>query len=176
MIQRTYRNFFRGEFKPEEFKADIAMWQGIFKDEAYADVATAFGVWACEEDYPPVPAQLKRLLKKAQNPDAFMSPELAWAKAFKTVTRTFGRYNKTDGMAYLNQFNPAIAKAVEAVGYDQICNAGDDDIGYKKRDFMTYYNEYSSPEREQNLLPVSVWNRLQEMSQGNLKRLEDNAK
>ena len=41
---------------------------------------------------------------------------------------------------------------------------------------MTYYNEYSSPEREQNLLPVSVWNRLQEMSQGNLKRLEDNAK
>jgi hypothetical protein len=173
MIHRTYRNFFRGEFDPNEFKADIALWQGIFKDDSFQDVSTAFGVWATEQDRPPVPAQLKRLLKTAQKPDVFMPPELAWAKAHKSVTRTFGRYNKKDCMAHLIHFNPAIAKAVEAVGYDQICNAGDEDVAYKKRDFMTYYNEYSSPVKRENLLPENIYKRIQEMSQQDIKRLGD---
>ena len=173
MIQRAYRNFFRGEFDPNEFKADIALWQGIFKDDSFQDVSTAFGAWASEQDRPPVPSQLKRLLKQAQKPDVFLSSELAWVKALKAVTSTFGRYNKADGMAYLKEFNPAIAKAVEAVGYEQICNAGPDDIAYKKRDFMTYYNEYSSTEKQENLFPKNVYKRIQEMSQKDIKHLGD---
>lgn len=173
MIQRTYRNFFRGEFKADEFKADIAIWHGIFKDDTFQDVSTAFGAWASTEDFPPSPAQLKRCLKKAQKPEVFLAPDLAWEKAHKAVTRTFGRYNKVDGMAYLRLFNPAIAKAVEAVGYDTICNSSPEEIAYKKRDFISYYNEYSSSEKQENLLPETIYKRLKEMNQQDVKRLGD---
>ena len=141
-----------------------------FQDIPANVMAQVFQKHLTTQEYPPTVKRLREAALEIMSPISIISGESAWAIAAKKVIQ-FGRYNKPEGMAYLRNNYPSIAKAVEAIGYENICNAPNDG-GYVKRDFVNYYNEVDAPEREKNLLPISVWDKIQKLSQENAKRLE----
>jgi hypothetical protein len=171
-LKANYNSAFK-EIDEMTFKMMRDSWHAFFEDipvEIMVKVVQKHLLMG--DDYLPKVKWLRQEALKIMNPSsAPLSPELAWEKAFKAVTRTFGRYNKERGMEHLRANFPAIARAINAVGWDRICNASDDDIGFCKRDFVLYYNETNHEEKQEYIMPPNILTRLKEIQQ---VRLENN--
>ena len=170
-VKSIYPNHFKDV---DEYGTNLLVnsWFEAFQDIPANVMAQVFQKHLMTQEYAPTVKRLREAALEIMSPISVISGESAWAIAAKKVSN-FGRYNKPEGMEYLRANYPIIAKAVDAIGYENICNAPNDG-GYVKRGFVNYYNEIDAPEREQNLIPESMWKKIQQMSQENVKRLDKN--
>jgi hypothetical protein len=163
-IQDCYRSQLK-QFGEGSFEIQAKMWQRQFAEISFAEVFNAFEIHWSDSKFAPLPADLKEIIKSNHNPQAFISSEIAWEKVIKKV-RSFGRYQKDNGMRGLTE---AEKRTANAIGWDRMCDCSNDDLGYLKRDFINLYSDINSEHRKAELIPEGVFQRLQKMKQQQLE-------
>jgi hypothetical protein len=169
IIQTSYKSHFK-DFDDENFKLQINIWQKIFENVTFEEAYTAFMAWISTETFPPMPANLNELIKKAKNPAAFLSAEKAWETVDKAV-RKFGWNNQERA---LDSLQPNVVRAVRSIGgWQKVCATPlGQEWDFLKRNFKAAYDEWQEEDQEQALLPTNVLNRLQSMGQKQLEAKE----
>jgi hypothetical protein len=161
IMMNSYPTFFK-HFELENAEAQVNLWQRSLADCEYRDVVNAFEVWLNTEKYPPTLAEFKPIVARFRNPGAFVSPERAW-EAVTIAVRKYGSYNSERAFA---TFSEPVKRAVRNVGgWQKICQT---ELGrewdFLRKNFIDAYNDFGQDMKEQELLPVSVLHRLQEMA------------
>jgi hypothetical protein len=164
IIREVYPS--RNEFNPESFDVVAKMWQRVFHNVTFKDLGTAFEIWFAKEKFAPTPTELNRIVKSLQNPEAFISAETAWETVHKAVIR----YGNPQEAKAFDTFTSRIKRAVKAVGGWQVICATPDGSqwNFLRKNFMEAYDEFSSVENDQLLLPPNTLKKIQE-------RLEQNS-
>lgn len=128
-------------------------------EEAY----TALMAWIAKEKFPPTPADLLALVSKSKQPEIFISPEKAWEAVSEAVKR-FGWNNQERA---LKTFSGPIRRAVESIGgWQKICQTPlGREWDFLRKNFMESYNEFGQEDKDQAILPVSVFKRLHQMQE-----------
>ena len=160
-MMNSYPTFFK-HFEFENAEAQVNLWQRSLANCEYRDVVNAFELWLNTEKYPPTLAEFKPVVARFRNPSALISSERAW----ETVTiavRKYGSYNSEGAFA---TFSEPIKRAIRNVGgWQKICQT---ELGrewdFLRKNFVDAYNDFGQDMREQELLPVSVLHRLQEVT------------
>jgi Loader and inhibitor of phage G40P len=164
MFVKANYNFAFKDIDEMTFKMMKDSWHAFFEDipvEVMVKVVQKHILMG--DDYLPKVKWLREEALKIMSPSsAPLSPEMAWEKGRKTVI-SFGRYNKDLGMERLRAVSLAIARAINAVGWERICNATDENIGLCKRDFILYYSETNHDEKQGYIMPTNILNRLKDM-------------
>lgn len=171
MLQIHYDQAFKN-FDDEMLKLAISTWHSGLQDlEASLVFNVAQKIVNTDlNPYPPKLAYIRQECLKIMNPTSLISPETAYETARKAI-KSFGRYNEGKGLESLSS---PIRRAVNAIGWQRWCNATDEEMGFIKRDFMEFYNDFDTPEREQKMLPPQTLQRLQELQKkAEQKRLGD---
>lgn len=145
----------------------MKFWHRSLVDYSWAEVINALEYWVNTEEKPPNLAQFKPTLVKLTKPKAFISPERAW-EAVDLAVRKFGSYNQEQAFA---TFSEPIKRAVRNVGgWQKICSTElGRDWDFLKKNFMDAFNDFDQEEREQELLPTSVLQRLNELQPNQLE-------
>lgn len=166
LIQNFYPNHFK-DFDPEMIEIQAKLWQRSLSEYTWAEVMTTFEVWVNTEIYPPRLAEFKPLVAKYKNPSAFVSPERAW-EVVDSAVRRFGSYNQEKAF---KTFSEPIRRAVRAIGgWQKVCSTElGRDWDFLKKNFIEAFTDFGQDAKEQELLPQSVLNRLQELSQSKLE-------
>lgn len=164
LVKSHYLRYFDKVDEPT-FKMMVDSWHGFFEDIPIEVMVKAVQLHILSgDDYPPKVKTIREQVVKMMNPTNIpLSPEMAWEIAHKTVTRTYGRYRKGEGMEYLRGKNNAIARAVSAVGWERICDASNEDLAFRKNEFIAYYNETSASEKQDFIVPKQIMNRLNQI-------------
>jgi hypothetical protein len=160
IIQKAYPNYFK-DFDSEAFDIQAKLWERSLADYTYRDVINAFEYWFSTEDRPPTLPKFKPIIIKFINPQAFISPERAW-EAVDLAVRKFGSYNQEKAFA---TFSEPIKRAVRSVGgWQKICSTElGRDWDFLKKNFIDAFNDFDQDVKEQELLPTSVLQRLNEI-------------
>ena len=161
IIQRSYPNFFK-EFDSDAFEVQAKLWQRSLAEAEYRDVVNAFEYWLNTEKYPPTLAEFKPLVIRYKNPQSLISPEKAWMVVDSAVRR-FGSYGQEQAF---NTFSEPIKKAVRNIGgWQKVCQTElGRDWDFLKRNFIEAFKDFDQEAKEQELLPVQVFHRLQEIN------------
>lgn len=167
LVKSNYPNY----YKDSDDLADtmlINSWHKAFQDIPAEVMISAFDKHLLTKKFPPTVSELRESALQIISPVPQISGEVAWEIACKKAS-SFGRYRKDEGMESLRRSYPTIARTVNAIGWETVCNAPLEG-GFVKRDFLAYYEEVDAPEREQNLIPNAMWKQIQER-QKNHKQL-----
>lgn len=150
----------------------INSWHSFFEDIPVEVMVKVVQNHILTNDKAPTVKQLREQALKLINPiSAPLSPEMAWEKGRRTVI-SFGRYQKDRGMERLREISPSIARAINAVGWERICDATDENIAFRKKEFFDYYSETTENEKQEYILPQNILARLKDLP----KQLDNTSK
>jgi hypothetical protein len=151
----------------------INSWHSFFEDIPVEVMVKVVQKHILTHDKAPTVKQLREEAVKLMNPvGAPLSPEMAWEKGRKTVV-SFGRYNKDRGMERLREIDPAIARAINAVGWERICDATDETLAFRKREFVDYYSETTEHEKQEFIMPQNILGRIREIQAQQLEAKDE---
>jgi hypothetical protein len=161
IIQTTYRNHFK-DFDSEVLQLQANIWAKLFENISMEEAYTALMAWMATEKFPPTPAELIHLVSRNKRPEIFVSAEKAW-EAVSEAVRRFGWNNQERA---LETFSGPIRRAINSIGgWQKICQT---ELGrewdFLRKNFMESFEEFGQEEKDQNLLPTTVLNRLAEMN------------
>lgn len=159
------------DFNPENFEAQVNLWQRSLADCEYRDVVNAFEIWLNTEKYPPTLAEFKPVVIRFTNPGAFLSSQKAW----ETVTIAVRKYGSYNSERAFETFSEPIKRAVRNVGgWQKICQTElGRDWDFLRKNFIDAYDDFGQETKEQELLPISVLERLYEITGEKQNRLEN---
>jgi hypothetical protein len=159
------------DFNPENFEAQVNLWQRSLADCEYRDVVNAFEIWLNTEKYPPTLAEFKPVVIRFTNPSAFLSSQKAW----ETVTIAVRKYGSYNSERAFETFSEPIKRAVRNVGgWQKICQTElGRDWDFLRKNFIDAYEDFGQEAKEQELLPISVLERLYEITGKKQNRLEN---
>jgi hypothetical protein len=159
------------DFNPENFEAQVNLWQRSLADCEYRDVVNAFEIWLNTEKYPPTLAEFKPVVIRFTNPSAFLSSQKAW----ETVTIAVRKYGSYNSERAFETFSEPIKRAVRNVGgWQKICQTElGRDWDFLRKNFIDAYEDFGQEAKEQELLPISVLERLYEITGEKQNRLEN---
>jgi len=168
-MMNSYPMFFK-DFDAGNIEVQVNLWQRSLADCEYRDVVNAFEIWLNTEKYPPTLAEFKPVVIRFKNPGAFISPERAW----ETVTIAVRKYGSYNSERAFETFSEPIKRTIRNIGgWQKICQT---ELGrewdFLRKNFVEAYNDFGQDQREQELLPVSVLHRLQEVTGQKQERLE----
>jgi hypothetical protein len=157
----AYPMFFK-DFSVENVEFQIGLWCRSLSDRDFKDVMYAFEIWVNTEEFPPSLPKFKPVIARFKNPNAFMTPERAW-EIVSDAVRKYGSYNSERAF---ETFSEPIKRAVRNVGgWQKICQTElGRDWDFLRKNFVEAYQDFGLEEREQELLPVALLHRLQEMT------------
>lgn len=163
MLIKSHYHFFLKDADEIAENMIINSWNSFFEDIPVEIMVKAVQNHILTSDSPPTVKQLREQALKLINPSsAPLSPDMAWEMGRKAVIR-FGRYRKDDGMEYLRNESEAIAKAINAVGWERICNSSNEELAFRKNEFASYYNEVSADNKQDYLMPKGMLEKLKQM-------------
>lgn len=106
VVKASYPNHYKS-MKAEEGKALMQLWQSLFNDEKYQQVALAVKIFI-ERDtkgFPPVIGQIKEIIRNATKTDV-IGEGVAWQMVCDALT------DRTEANFYYEMFPNAVKKAV----------------------------------------------------------------
>jgi hypothetical protein len=158
LMRAAYNNFYKEKnFDEEQFLMQRDVWQMAFDEVPFDDVLTAFKAWMATEPFPPVIAQINRIIKRANNPSAFESAENAWEKVHKAVKK-FGWCNQEKAYETLS---PNIQRAIQYIGgWQRLCSAEGKEWDFRRKDFIDIFEEFTEKTQKRELIPADVLKRL----------------
>lgn len=161
------------DFDPELFDLQVKTWQRQFANESAKNVFNAWEKWLAENPshFAPQPAHLKQIIAKAKNPESFISGEKAWEQV-NWALRRFGNPNELQAK---NALKPNIWRAIQSVGgWQNLCATPDTEMGFKRRNFISAFDEFDGDTKEQFLLDENILKRLKRMDQEKRRLAEPN--
>lgn len=159
MLQSNYPNAYK-DFDSEMLNAAVQLWQQTFQD---MDARLVFNVvskilMTDTSDFPPKIGVIRQECVKALNPTAFISPEKAWEQVLEMVKK-FGYYQKDQAFKH---FSNPVKRAVNAIGWDNICKS--ENIGIERSNFYKMYNSLEQENKERIIMPKAMLDRLHELT------------
>jgi hypothetical protein len=146
-----------------QLKLKAKMWHVHFAEYDLEEVFNALVKYVSTEKYPPAIADLKMIIAKNRNPEAFKTGEEAWEQVLIAV-RKFGYYQQDKAYA---GFDPQTKRLVQSLGWAAICQCTDEKIGILRSNFCKMWDSVKAEEKDSHLVPIEVINR---MKQFNLDR------
>ena len=147
-----------------------SMWQNVFSDCTYQELFTAFNVWLATEPFPPTLAHINELVKRARNPKAFVTAELAW----ETVGNAVRKYGWSNQEKAMDSFSPNIRRAIQNIGgWQKLCASNEKEWDFRRKDFLSIYEEFVTETKNQELIPTNILKRLQDEAQEREQLLQD---
>ena len=141
-----------------QMRLKAQMWYIHFAEYEFEEVFNALVKYASFEKFPPSIAELKHLVAKNRNPEAFKTGEIAWEEVLKLVKR-FGYYQQEKAFAGMSV---QTKRLVQSIGWGAICQCPEDKIGILKSNFCKMWENVKTEEKESHLVPLEVINRLKE--------------
>lgn len=155
-IQASYP-IHKDNFEDEkQIRLKARMWEIHFADFDFEEVFTALIQYVATEKFPPTIADLKQIAAKNRNPNAFMSGEVAWEKVIRAI-KQYGFYQQDKAF---EGFDLQTKRLVNSLGWGAICQCSEDKIGIMRSNFVKMWETVKVEEKEQELFPVEVYNRL----------------
>lgn len=157
MIKGNYPSYYKS-MDAVTSKLTISMWESALSDIPAHVVFSVAQKYMLQNVFPPTIAEIREMVIKTTNPDALTSPEEAWEKVILAVKK-YGYYQQPE--AFRN-FSEPIARAVKAIGWQNICKS--ENIGIERSNFMKMYNVMDQGNREEALLPKEIFDKLQKIT------------
>jgi hypothetical protein len=157
-IQATFPTHKDNWDDESQIKLKAKMWHIHFAEYEFEEVFGALVRYVSTERFPPAISDLKHLVAKNRNPEAFRKGEDVWDEVLKAVRR-FGYYQQERAFA---GFDPQTKRLVNSLGWSAICKCSEDKIGIMRSNFVKMWDNVKSQEKEHELVPVEVMNRLKE--------------
>ena len=155
-IQATFPTHKENWEDEKQIRLKAKMWQIHFSEFSFEEVFSALCVYASDQKFPPAISDLKHIVAKNRNPEAFRSPEDAWEDVLSAVKK-FGYYQQEKAF---EGFDPQTKRLVRTIGWGKICQCTDEKIGFLKNDFSKMWENVKAEEKEANLVPIEVINRM----------------
>jgi hypothetical protein len=157
-IQATYP-IHRDNWEDEnQIRLKAKMWHIHFAEFEFEEMFEALLKYASVEKFPPSIAELKHLVAKSRNPEAFKTGENAWDDVIKSVKR-FGYYQQEKAF---EGFDVQTKRLVQSLGWGAICQCAEDKIGIMRSNFCKMWDSVKTEEKESQLFPIEVIKRLKE--------------
>jgi Loader and inhibitor of phage G40P len=147
-----------------QIKLKAKMWHIHFAEYDFEEVFGALVKYVSTGKFPPTIADLKQIVAKNRNPEAFKTGENAWEEVIRNVKR-FGYYQQEKAF---ESFDAQTKRLVQSLGWGAICQCQEDKIGIMRSNFVKMWESIKFEEKEAELIPVEVLNRLKEYE---IKRL-----
>lgn len=151
MLKAAYPQYYRG-LNNTDLEAVVRLWETLFKEDKYADVAIAVHtlITTRTDTFPPVIGEVKQALREVTRPDE-MTAQSAWAEVMKCVKR--GGYHAAEDWALL----PDVIKA--AISPEQIKSMAmseDFNESVEKSLFFRTWNTVTERKRVADTVPASI--------------------
>lgn len=158
MIQSLYPNQLKNS-EDTNFDLTAKLWQRIFADEPFSECTRALMEYAILNKFMPHPSDLKEIVVKFRNPEAFKPAQEAWEEINKAIRR-FGYYRQSEAF---KTFDPKMKRVVKAVGWANLCHS--ERLDSLKRSFFDMWNSINTAEQVSLKLPYqSTVNKINEMA------------
>jgi hypothetical protein len=158
MIKGSYPNVYK-DIDEVTSSLTISMWHSAFQDMPANLVFSIAQQWVLNQNNAPTIAQLREQAIKMTNPNALVSCEEAWETVIKAV-KNYGYYRQDEAFKTLSE---PTKRAVKVIGWANICRS--ENIGIERANFYKTYNALEKDNKEKNIVPKAVYEKLQNLSQ-----------
>jgi hypothetical protein len=152
----------------QQIRLKAKMWHIHFQEFEFEEVFGALVKYVSTEKFPPTIADLKKIVVKNRNPQAFKTGESAWEEVILGIKK-YGYYQQEKAFV---GFDEQTKRLIKAIGWGTICQCSDDKIGIIKSNFVKMWDSVKQEEKEFELIPVEVLNRLKEYEMQRLPKSE----
>lgn len=175
LLKYTYLGTFK-DFKENDMKAMIMVWQKDFKDDNPETFLKAIDRLRAKNKFCPSIAEVKSEIARIQNPSLQLNAEEEFEKV-RNAIRRYGSYRIAELM---NSLDPYTREITRRIGIERICQA--EDITWIKKEFISEFD--NGLDRYEDILQQSeylltdkereVRNQILTTIGTTLKRLENN--
>lgn len=151
-------------FLPDDYS--MRLWYTLLKDVDYTLASAAAYKHMCSSRFPPTIADLREQCSQVTQP----KPK-SWLDGWGVVQKLIGKYGfyrQREALAELDEFDPLAASVVERLGWRSLCMSESPTVD--RANFRQCYEAVQTRERENDKLPPAVSSRLQELTQGFIKK------
>lgn len=151
-------------FLPDDYS--MKLWYTLLKDVNYTLASTAAYKHMCSSRFPPTIADIREQCSQVKQPE-----KKSWLDGWGMVQKLIGKYGfyrQREALAELDAFDPATAAVVEKLGWRSLCMS--ESPGVDRANFRDCYTAVQTREHEYEKLPPNVSSRLQELTQGFIKK------
>jgi hypothetical protein len=142
----------------KQIRLKAKMWHIHFQEYEFEEVFGALVKYVATEKFPPTIADLKQIVAKNRNPEAFKTGENAWEEVLMGVKK-YGYYQQDKAF---EGFDAQTKRLVKSLGWGAICQCPEDKIGIIKSNFVKMWDNVKLEEKENELIPIEIFNRLKE--------------
>lgn len=138
----------------------IELWYYQLKDIDYKVAEAAINKWAATNKWSPTIADIRETaasITLGELPD--------WGEAWQEVTLAIKRFGSYRAGEALNSLSPLTRKAVERLGYMQLCAS--ENIAADRANFRMIYEQLQQREKKQAQLPDGLKTLIAQMQQDN---------
>lgn len=138
MFKATY-----GNLHFLEDSESVIVWYRLLSDLTKQDVEQAVMQYVTTQKYPPSISDIREKAAHFSKKD--------WGEGWIEVTTAINKYGTWDEKSAMQSFSPETRKAVEAIGWKNICMS--ENIGVERASFRQIYEGISKQEKEEAVLP-----------------------
>jgi len=154
-------------FTEQPSALQINVWNELLSDLSFADVSTAVKKWIMTERFPPVIADIRKIVADANMPGTDQADE-AWGK-LKQAIRKFGHMDSEEAIQTLPELAQIIVKRFT---WSYYCMMPIDEVSTYYAQFRNAYECEYRKQRERKQIPEDLQKALQKIGQGNVKQIE----
>lgn len=140
-------------YRPTETESEVTVnfWHRLLGDVDWPEAERAFFrlMATRTSGFMPQIGEVRRAVMQARHPSLLVLPEDAWGEAWSNV-KAVGR-NRTPEWSH-----PALAAAVEVIGWADICNTNTDNLGTLRAQFMKVYRAKQEAAEVEAATPASL--------------------
>lgn len=156
------------ETNKDKMKLTIQLWHELLGDMPYQIVQTAVKKLVLESPYPPTIADVRKRVMEVTQPREVDGAD-AWGQVMNAV-KHFGYYRPDEA---LEGMTDRTKRVVKMIGYQEICMTEQDTLGVVRGQFLKMYEQVSGRERNEALLPQSLKDQINVLTNGfDIKMLE----
>jgi len=149
-------------------EAMVSLWHELLGDLEFNLAKAAVKKLLLESPYPPSIADIrKRAAEIITPPEERIDASEAWGEVIRAIHR-YGYYRQEEALASMS---PRTAKVVRYMGWQEICLSEEPSV--IRGQFLKMYNIVTEREKQERLLPASLKEEIQKLTDGmSMKMLE----
>jgi len=156
IIAKTIKTAYPNQ-KVLESTESYDLWYKALSDLDYGLIEAFIEKWILTENWSPSIAQIR------SGCIGFITDEIApWEEEWKKVINAIGTCGRDGEDRAMKKFNAVTQKVVRCLGWRSICNEPEENTMSLRANFRDCYNRYAERQMQDNLLPASLRNLIEE--------------